>query len=422
MQTRLKDGDHVGIIGGGPAGSFAAIHLLTLARQHNLDLQVTIFEPRDFNRPGPGGCNRCAGILSSRLLRGLNRLGIQLPPDVIQADLQTYAICLDDETLEIQQPDPSRRIVSIYRGGGPRLLQGPSPASFDTYLLKKAVALGAKHLPQRVRVVRWEKRPVIHTGRNRFPVDFLVLATGINSRPPLSAAFGYHPPRTELMVQDEILRPSSWPDNQVRAYFREPSGLFFGALIPKGKYINISLLGKGLTINSIEDFIAAQNLSQDLQFASESSLCGCTPQIAISSARHFYGNRWVAVGDAAVTRLYKDGIGSAFYTTQAAMQIAIERGISRRAFGLWYAPYCRRITHDNLYGRLLFALWKLTVRSKIRLHAWINAVRSEQKAPSQEHIHSRILWGMLTGDEPYKSLFWLSVRPQVVWGFLRHIK
>ncbi|MBT3189261.1 MAG: hypothetical protein HN975_16410 [Anaerolineae bacterium] len=422
MQTRLKDGDHVGIIGGGPAGSFAAIHLLTLSRQHNLDLQVTIFEPRDFNRPGLSGCNRCAGILSSRLLRGLKRLGIQLPPDVIQANLQTYAICLDNETLEIQQPDPSRRIVSIYRGGGPRLLQEPSPTSFDAFMLKKAIALGAKHLPQRVRVVHWEKRPIIHTGRNHFPVDFLILATGINSRPPLSATFGYHPPKTVLMAQDEILLPPSWPANQVRAYFRKPSGLLFGALIPKGKYINISLLGKGLTNHSIEDFIAAQNLSQDLQFTPESRLCGCTPQIAVSSARRFYGNRWVTVGDSAVTRLYKDGIGSAFYTTQAAMRIAIEYGISQRAFGFQYAPYCRRIARDNLYGRLLFTLWQLTLRSEKFLHAWMKAIHSEQKTPSQEHVHSRILWGMLTGDEPYKKLFWLSVRPQVVLDLLRHIK
>ncbi len=419
---RLKNGDRVGIVGGGPAGSFAAIHLLTLARRHNLHLQVTIFEPRDFKRPGPGGCNRCAGILSSRLLRGLKSVGIQLPPDVAQADLHTYVICLGSETLEIHQPDPTRQIVSIYRGSGPRLQQGSPLASFDGFLLQKAVALGAHHLPQRVRIVRREEGPVVYTGRDHFLLDFLVLATGINSRPPLSTAFGYRPPKTVLMAQDEILRPASWPNDQVRAHFREPNGLLFGVLIPKGDYLNISLLGKGLTRDSIEDFIAAQNLNQTLQFTPESSLCGCTPQVSISPARRFYGERWVAVGDAAVTRLYKDGIGSAFFTTQTAMRTAIEHGVSRQAFQLWYAPHCRRVARDNRYGQLLFASWNFILKSPGLMKIWVNAIQTEQALPPREHIHARILWGMLTGDEPYRRLFRLAFHPRTMLDLAKNLK
>ena len=79
MDQHLANGSRVCIVGGGPAGSFAALHLLDQAARHGLQLEVLIFEPRDFTRPGPTGCNRCAGILSSRLIAGVEALGVILP-------------------------------------------------------------------------------------------------------------------------------------------------------------------------------------------------------------------------------------------------------------------------------------------------------------------------------------------------------
>lgn len=40
MNLQLTNGSQVCIVGGGPAGSFAALHLLKLAREKDLDLQV----------------------------------------------------------------------------------------------------------------------------------------------------------------------------------------------------------------------------------------------------------------------------------------------------------------------------------------------------------------------------------------------
>jgi flavin-dependent dehydrogenase len=237
VELGLSDGNRVCIVGGGPAGSFAALHLLHLARQRGLRLEVLIFEPRDFSRPGPGGCNRCAGILSSRLLGGLDGLGVSLSREIIQAEVRAYAIKLDGEILRIERPDPRRRIVSVYRGGGPRLCQGEPVASFDGYLLAQACAHGARHIAARVRQVNWAGRPVVETAQEHYPADLLVLTTGVNSRAPLAPVFGYQPPKTEIMAQDEILRPATWPDDQVSVFFRRPPGLIFGALIPKGQYL-----------------------------------------------------------------------------------------------------------------------------------------------------------------------------------------
>lgn len=421
MGTRLVDGDQVCIVGGGPGGSFAALHLLHLAKQQNLQLEVVIFEPRDFTKPGPGGCNRCAGILSSRLLRGLDSLGLSIPDDIIQAELHAYALHLDGEVLRIEQPDPQRRIVSVYRGSGPRILHGDPVSSFDAYMLKQACEHGARHIPSRVRSIAWDDRPVVQTAREEFPADLLVLATGVNSRSPLLPNYGYQAPKTEIMAQDEILRPASWPADQVSAFFRDPPGMTFGAMIPKGQYLNISLLGQGFTRDTVSDFIELQGLDKTIA-SSPSSLCGCTPRIAVGPAHNFFGTRWVSVGDAAVSRLYKDGIGSAFYTTKSAMQVVTRQGISRRAFQKSYAPICKGVDRDNRYGRLLFRLWSLTLRNQTLLRAWRNAIRIEAAQPMEERIHTRILWGMFTGDEPYRDLFWASYSPAAMSGLVRGLK
>jgi len=411
MRLTLSDGSRVCIVGGGPSGSLAAIHLLHFAQAAGLTLDVQIFEPRDFNRRGPAGCNGCAGILSSRLLAGLDELGVVLPPQVIRSYIRAYEVHLDGEALPIEAPNPASEIVSVYRGGGPRLGSDDGGASFDGFLLAEACARGARHRPLRVRHVTWGDRPLIHAGSEVVPAELVVLATGVNPRPPLSPQFGYRPPRTAAMAQDEVERPPDWPNDVVRAYFREPRGLLFGALIPKGEHLNISLLGRGLRADAVRDFLEVQGLDRSFPSA-ERSLCGCTPRIAVRPARDYFGDRWVAVGDAAVTRLYKDGIGSAFVTSHAAMQAAVNHGIGKRDFRRFYGPVCQAIARDNRSGRWLFGLWMRALANPRVVQAWKRALRQEAHERSRPLTHTRILWGMLTGDEPYEVLLRLLLTPR----------
>jgi flavin-dependent dehydrogenase len=406
---RLENHSRVCIIGGGPAGSFAALQLLRLSKLNNLHLEVIIFEPRNFSRPGPSGCNRCAGILSSHLWSNLSELSISIPEEIVQADLQSYNIHFDHQSIHLNRPDPSRRIISVYRGGGPRLVQGDPEASFDQFLLSQAVRRGAVQVPHRVRDVQWEGQPVLSTATEIFRANLLVLAIGINSRSPMGIGYNYRPPKTEVMAQDEVIRPTGWDSGEVNAYFRQPPGLRFGAIIPKGRYLNISLLGKGFTRNTVNEFIIAQNLTYLLQQDTPNSLCGCNPRISVSTAHHYYGDRWVAVGDAAVTRLYKDGIGSAYSTSRQAMSVAMQVGISANAFHKFYAPACHSIDADNFYGLLLYRLWNFILISPWILNIWKAAVQWEMSQPTHERRHTNILWGMLTGDEPYRQLFYRAI-------------
>jgi flavin-dependent dehydrogenase len=257
---------------------------------------------------------------------------------------------------------------------------------------------------------------VVSTAGEQYPASLVVLAIGINSRSPMHAQFRYMPPKTEMMAQDEVYRPQTWISDEVNAYFKRPPGLNFGAIIPKGKYLNISLLGKGFSKNSVNEFISAQHLTEDLQYDPENTLCGCNPRIAVSAARQYYGDRWVAVGDSAVTRLYKDGIGSAYQTAKQAMTTAVEVGITHKDFKKHYAPTCRSIDIDNLYGTLLFRLWNIALKSPVTLKAWRGALSHEMTLPPTQRRHMHILWGMLTGDEPYRMLFYRGVNLTALWN------
>jgi flavin-dependent dehydrogenase len=113
----------------------------------------------------------------------------------------------------------------------------------------------------------------------------------------------------------------------------------------------------------------------------------------------------VVVGDAAVTRLYKDGIGAAFTTAEAAARTAIELGVSQEDFAAGFRPACRRLALDNIYGRMIFTLWNILRNSPTLMNAWQQAVLRE----SRKQVHRRALWGMFTGDELYRHIFWASL-------------
>jgi flavin-dependent dehydrogenase len=402
---RLRDGSRIAVIGGGPAGSFFALHAQHLARHRGLRLQVVIFEGKDFTQRGPRSCNKCAGILSSRLVQSLPSLQLSLPSSVTMGGIRSYVLHLGHGTVEINQPEPQRRIVSVYRGTGPRLGDLPPSVSFDAWTLGEALKGGAELIPERVTAVRGGERPTVTAGQTSLTCDLVVLATGVNSRTLHLPDLGYEPPATEIMSQDELAVPDMSDNHRVHVFSGHPAGIFFGGIVPKGRFVNVSLLGHNLAKDSVGKFLELSPVQRALT-SNPQRLCGCSPRIAVSMAQDYYADRFIVIGDAAVTRLYKDGIGSAFLTARQAARVAVEEGVSEQAF-----------------RRGDFAVWDRTQKSRRARQAWFSALTVEETLPVEKQHCRLALWGMFTGDDSYRAiaqrLFRPSAQARLLAGFLR---
>lgn len=422
---RLEPGSRMAVVGGGPAGSFFAICLLRLARERNLDIQVEIYEARNFAASGPLGCNRCAGILSASLLKNLRGLGISIPQEVVLGRITSYQLYSPYGTAEIKNPDPFDDIFSIYRGSGPLHSHGQQVASFDGFLLAQAQSLGARVLHQKAQEISLRPSPTVRSNDAQEEYDLVVLSSGLNSGTIPVEGLPYRPPATRSMAQDELYAA---PEDiqrffgaSVKVFLLPGADLIFGTLVPKGHFINVSLLGAGETWR-VEDFLSNDLVKEAIPFPYERS-CGCRPKIAVGMASHFYADGFVAIGDACVARLYKDGIGSALLTARQAARTALDHGVSSEEFARHYAPLALAIHRDNRFGKAIFGVHHRIKESPALFRSHSRLIAAEQSQGKREQPFSRTFWGIFTGSYTYRQIAQTALKPSFIvklaTGYLR---
>jgi hypothetical protein len=119
---KLDTGSRVAVVGGGPAGSSFALYLMQYAKQKNVYPDVTIYQERDFNMPGPRGCKGCAGITYPSMLRNLQECNLTVPDELIQSRIERYAIHNPYSSIIMGgSSEKTKEIMSVYRGNGPRI-------------------------------------------------------------------------------------------------------------------------------------------------------------------------------------------------------------------------------------------------------------------------------------------------------------
>lgn len=424
---QLADGSRVAVIGGGPAGSFFAYFLLRLANAIDLRLEVDIFEPRHFAQGGPAGCNHCGGIVSESLVQMLATDGINLPPSVVQRGIYSYVLHMDVGSVEIESPVLEQRIASIYRGNGPRGGEDTSWDSFDGFLQQTCEKEGARVIHKLVTGLErnGDRRPVVATADGEeFTYDFVALATGVNSNfnRLLSADFITGLPGTSRTFISEF-RPDpghiqeSFGDS-MHVFLLDIPRLEFAALIPKGEYLTMAMLGEDIDRELIARFLDSSEVAHVLGRARPPGVCTCSPLINVQGPARPYGDRVVLVGDMGVTRLYKDGIGAAFRTSKAAAEAALIHGVSFEALERHYMPACRAIAVDNTYGRIIFAFTDIFRKSRFARRVVLEMTAREQSGRGGKHM-SHVLWNMFTGSTPYREVFFRAIHPGFVFGLLR---
>ncbi len=419
---RLEDGSEIAVIGGGPAGSFFSYFVLGQAERVGLDIRVDIYEPRRFDESGPSGCNHCGGIISESLVQILAAEGINIPPSVVQRGIDSYMLHTDVGSTRIDTPLVEKRIAAVFRGAGPSGLGESSWSSFDSYLLKLAVSKGAQVLRKLVNGVEFKAgRPHLRSpdGWNK-DYDLVVVATGVTSnffQLIQSLEIGYHPPRTvkTFICEFELGREmvQAHLGTSMHVFLLDIPGLEFAAVIPKGDYATLCLLGHDIDNQMVEAFLASPEVKgcfPDPEMIPE-HVCFCFPRINVQSAVQPFGDRMVLVGDCGVARLYKDGIGAAYRTSKAAAKTAVLHGIAKEDFEQHYWPACHAIAKDNRIGKFIFAFNHLFQGKRFSQRAVLRMTSWEQQKKEGPRFMSMVLWDLFTGSAAYREILWRTFHP-----------
>jgi flavin-dependent dehydrogenase len=427
----LKDGSRIGVIGGGPAGSFFAYFLLETAERAGLALDVEVFEARDFTRPGPAGCNMCGGMVSESMVQTLATEGICFPETVVQRGLDSFVIHSPEKTAYMDIPLQERRIAAMHRGSGPKSAHVHNWVSFDGYLLDAAASRGATVIHGRVSGISAEGgMPTLSVGEKPFgPYDLVVDAAGVNS--PAWRIFadydgGFEPPKTAKAYVGELYVGKEWIDetfgSSMHVFMLALPGLEFAGLLPKGQHLTLVMLGDGVDDEFIEEFLRHPTVRACLPpgWTTEQRDCQCRPKLNSRGMARPYTDRLLFLGDAGITRYNKDGIGAAYRAAKAAAVTAVFDGVSARAFAGHYMRTCSGLERDNRYGRVIFGLAGVIQAIGPARRGMMRMLVHEQERESAKRHMSSILWDTFTGSAPYKDVFIRFFHPAFIGGILMH--
>ncbi|HSE15035.1 MAG TPA: cyclic nucleotide-binding domain-containing protein [Candidatus Deferrimicrobium sp.] len=418
----LDNGSRVAVIGGGPAGTFFTYFLLEMAERIGMELAVDIYEPRDFTKTAPHGCNMCGGIVSESLVQLLATEGINLPSSVVQRGIDSYVLHMDVGTVRIEPTHREKRIAAVYRGGGPRGSVDSRWHSFDAHLLELARGRGAQVRRERVDGIdRNGGKPRVTTKQGTSDgYDLLVGAVGVNTGALKlfeEMGAGYRAPGTtktyicELFLGEKTIK--TYFGNSMHMFLLNLPRLEFAALIPKGDYVTMVMLGTGIDKALVESFFSTPEVLKcfPADWSPPADSCRCSPAINISAAVKPFADRMVLIGDSGVSRLYKDGIGGAYRTAKAAARTAVFEGVSEEDFRKGYLPVCRALSVDNGIGKVVFGITSLIQKTTPLRRGLLRMTAAEQESRKWQPRMSDVLWDTFTGSAPYKDVFRRSLHP-----------
>ena len=179
----------------------------------------------------------------------------------------------------------------------------------------------------------------------------------------------------------------------------------------------------------VESFLNAQeviNCFPDDWNLTVMASCQCYPKINTHTAEYMYGDRFVAIGDSATSKLFKNGIGAAYITAKAAATTVLFHGVSAQDFEKNYVPVCRSLHFDNTIGKLVFLATKIIKKSTFLKKGVIKTVIKEQFKDGKNRNMSTVLWDTFTGSAPYKEIFLRSLKPtfllSLIWNTVTSLR
>ena len=430
----IKDGSKIVIVGGGPAGSFFADFALHKAKELGININVTIYDKKSFSRSGQLGCNMCAGVISETLYAKLKRAKIIVPEAKIQQLINGYYFRTNNYGLQLYYPEQQNitDIVTVFRGGGPKNSSDHGNISFDDCLLQHTKTHGADIVYATIKEIDLPNKPgdpvnltTLKDGvRTNIQADLVVGAFGLNTsvvKRIVGPGVNYEPPESIRACNAEL----HLGKEHIEKYFGKNIFCFalgihpikFAAFTPKGEYITVSLVGqqdikKEHLVRFLKHDVIRKLLPENWQIPK--NLCICFPKIPVTHAKKPFADQLVIIGDASISRFYKSGIESAFHTARLAAESAFNYGISGSAFKKHYYSNAKKIIgHDNFYGHLLYSINGFVTGKNDLMTPYLKYTNDNKDEWAAIRMNEA-LWGMVTGNIPYRNIFfkYMSLRFQ----------
>ena len=421
--VELVDGSRVAVIGGGPAGSLFSHFLLDMAKRVDVRLEVDLYEPRDYGKAGPQGCNMCGGVVSESLVQMLAIEGINLPGEVVQRSIDSYVLHTPGSRVAIRTPVDEMRIAALYRGAGPKGCASGEFRSLDGFRLDLARTSGASHMQAKVDDLGKDDDgfPLVTAGGQMQRYDLVVGAVGVNS-PALKLmeklGLPYQPPRIAKaflsewkLGREEIARHMG---HAMHVFLGDDKRIEFAALIPKGDYVTICVLGDDIDQTVIDTFMNTPEVKSvmPIDWDIRKVSCRCMPKINVGQAQGYFCDRVALIGDAGTTRLYKDGIGAAYRTAKACAMTVLYHGVRTGDFQRFYAPTCDGLEFDNRIGHWVFRSVGLMRVLPFLRRGMVGMTAAEQRPGISDKAMSMVLWDTFTGSNSYRSILGRSLTPR----------
>lgn len=386
-------GKTVAVVGGGPAGSFAAY---LLAKE---GINVNIYEPRaarqqDLSIGEKGAlCTGCAGLVQKNAVILLRRHGISIPENVVQTRLNGSVIYLPGKSGSIFLP--MDEAVTVYRGFSPLKQESGPIESFDAELLRRAKEAGAIHHQVEIRRIDLKRKEgkvhLTDASGTYHEADMIIGAFGHN--PKLMEAINYPFPETTPLALPKTQRASvreyHFGQEKVRALlgdrihiFGNPSEtIWFSAIIPKGKYITIVLMGRNDDIKTgdFTDFLNNPKVQTllDGNMGERPVNCACFNLITLKSPKKFVtcGDDgkivMVNIGDAGPTTPRKNGIFAGLDSAQHLIATLLEYGNNADGMEKYQRYITKRYVWDNRWSEAVLRISDLILNHYLPRQATI---------------------------------------------------
>ncbi|MCP4748072.1 MAG: hypothetical protein GY874_18330 [Desulfobacteraceae bacterium] len=458
---RLKNGSKILILGGGPAGALFAIHLLKQSKQARLDTTVTIIEEKSVQQPDNlhcklTGCNCCAGIISPRLHDALEHIGILLPRELICEEFSHIWIHGLWKNFPLKLP-PDKRMYSLFRGAFP-LDRQDKTQGLDAFLLNQARVRGAAVIAGQVTDIGYTllKKPYVtmvdDSGeKTTIESDFAAIAIGVHSfkdstceNNPVFRSFrrinpGFTPPKVRRALIFELKpRPGylkKYMNKEIYFIVSESKKLRLDhiSLVPKQDYLTVVLVGDRIdrasfpedTREIIDLFLHlshSRTILPHMTLHNTAVACSCMPFMVTAPAKGAVCDRIAVVGDALGSRLYRDGLFSAYVSAEALAKTVVHKGVDEKSLSGGYDRVIQWLKTDTRYAKLVIGLIHTILKSAFMSRVFYQTFATEMKFKNREQWPlGKVLFDLGSGAADYSHIFKNLIRMPVLFSLVRGV-